>query len=236
MFETCMVESAGQLRSKNSKWTTSSAFLLEAAMLSLVLLATMVRTERLPIKLPHVAPPYAPVRAVPIISATHEGGDGAPISSVRSDVPTVPTRIPNGVHPYKGTDNIGEPGPPLGPTMPGVPNGDVLSRTALVPHVDVQRPKSVRVSPGVQAASLIQQVKPVYPQIAIASHVEGAVVLHAMISRGGTVESLEVASGHPMLTQAALDAVRQWRYRPTYLGGDPVEVETTITVNFVLNK
>jgi protein TonB len=96
--------------------------------------------------------------------------------------------------------------------------------------------KPFRVSPGVQEGKLLQQIKPAYPKIAIISHVEGTVILHAMISPAGTIESLEVVSGHAMLTQAALDAVRQWRYRPTYLGGEPVEVETTITVNFVLNR
>jgi protein TonB len=61
------------------------------------------------------------------------------------------------------------------------------------------------------------------------------VVLAASISKNGTIENLKVVSGHPMLTQAALDAVRNWRYQPTYLNGEPVEVETTINVNFNLS-
>jgi protein TonB len=68
--------------------------------------------------------------------------------------------------------------------------------------------------------------------MAVASGVQGQVKLHAIIARNGKIESLELISGHPLLVQAALDAVRQWRYRPYYLNGEAVEVETFITVNF----
>ena len=86
----------------------------------------------------------------------------------------------------------------------------------------------------VQAANLIYEVKPVYPQIARITRTQGAVVLEAIINKEGTIESLRVVSGHPLLTQAALDAVKQWRYRPTMLNGDPVDVITTVTVTFTL--
>jgi protein TonB len=72
----------------------------------------------------------------------------------------------------------------------------------------------------------------VYPPIARAAHVSGAVVLHAIISKTGTVQNLQVISGPEMLRASALDAVRNWRYKPYLLNGDPTEVETTITVNF----
>jgi len=81
-------------------------------------------------------------------------------------------------------------------------------------------------------AQIISRVEPIYPRIAVASGVQGAVKLHAIISRSGKIESLELISGPPLLVQAALDAVRQWRYRPYYLNGEAVEVETFITVNF----
>jgi protein TonB len=92
----------------------------------------------------------------------------------------------------------------------------------------------VRVSQGVSEGNLISQVKPPYPPMAKMARVQGAVVLQALISKSGNIENLRVVSGHPMLVQAALDAVRQWRYRPYLLNGEPVEVETQITLNFSL--
>jgi protein TonB len=79
-------------------------------------------------------------------------------------------------------------------------------------------------------------VKPVYPPEARASGIEGTVRLHAIIAKDGSILQLEVISGHPLLIQAALDAVRQWKYEPTLLNGQPVEVDTTIDVLFQLNK
>jgi len=77
-------------------------------------------------------------------------------------------------------------------------------------------------------------VQPNYPALARSARVQGSVVLRAVISRAGTIENLQVLSGHPLLTSAAIDAVRQWRYRPYILNGEPVEVETQVTVNFLL--
>jgi protein TonB len=97
----------------------------------------------------------------------------------------------------------------------------------------VEKPKGpVRVSSGVVAGNAISQPKPVYPPIARAAHVSGAVVLHAIINKQGAIDRLEVISGPEMLRAAALDAVRQWRYKPYILNTEPTEVETTITVNF----
>jgi protein TonB len=86
----------------------------------------------------------------------------------------------------------------------------------------------------VQAANLIYQVKPVYPPIAITTRTQGVVVLEAVIGKDGSVDQLRVISGHPLLTRAALEAVQEWKYRPTMLGGEPVEVSTTVTVTFTL--
>ena len=83
--------------------------------------------------------------------------------------------------------------------------------------------------------NLIFRIQPEYPPLARQARVEGTVVLRAMISREGLIENLQVLSGHPMLIRAAADAVRQWRYRPYQLNGEPVEVETQVTVNFVLS-
>jgi protein TonB len=83
--------------------------------------------------------------------------------------------------------------------------------------------------------NLIHRVQPEYPPLARQARIQGEVVLHAVISRDGTIENLQVVSGHPMLVQAAVSAVRQWRYRPYYLNGEPMEVETQVTVNFILS-
>jgi periplasmic protein TonB len=78
----------------------------------------------------------------------------------------------------------------------------------------------------------VRKVDPVYPRMAVVAHTYGAVQLHAIIAKDGSIQSLSVVSGHPILAQAALDAVRQWRYKPYVLNDEPVEVETFITVNF----
>ncbi len=83
--------------------------------------------------------------------------------------------------------------------------------------------------------NLIVRVQPDYPAQARQIRIQGKVVLRAVISREGTIENLQVVSGHPMLVRAAVEAVRQWRYRPYSLNGEPVEVETEVTVNFVLS-
>ena len=91
-------------------------------------------------------------------------------------------------------------------------------------------------SEGVMAAALIYKVQPRYPTIALAMHLAGTVYLRAIIATDGTVRQLEVISGNPILANPALQAVRQWRYQPTRLNGEPVEVETFITVNFILDQ
>lgn len=83
---------------------------------------------------------------------------------------------------------------------------------------------------------LLHRVQPVYPRLALVAGVQGTVVLRAIIGRDGAIRQLQATSGPPLLIPAALDAVSQWRYRPYYLGGQPVEVETQVVVNFVLNK
>ncbi len=85
------------------------------------------------------------------------------------------------------------------------------------------------------AAMLVNRVEPQYPRMAIAAHISGVVHLRAIITKEGTVRELEVVDGNPLLARAALLAVQAWRYRPTRLNGEPVEVETYVTVNFILN-
>jgi protein TonB len=86
----------------------------------------------------------------------------------------------------------------------------------------------------VQEARIIARPNPVYPPLARQARIQGRVVLHAIIDKDGRVSELQVVSGHPLLVRSALDAVQNWRYQPTVLNGEPVEVDTTIDVNFVL--
>jgi protein TonB len=84
--------------------------------------------------------------------------------------------------------------------------------------------------------NLIYRVQPIYPPLARQARIQGTVQLRAIISKTGTIENLVAVSGHPMLVPAALNAVRQWRYRPFLLNSAPIDVETEITVNFVLSE
>jgi protein TonB len=102
------------------------------------------------------------------------------------------------------------------------------------PKVKAAAPKKVNISAGVMVGMLMVKTQPTYPPIAKAARVSGTVVLQATISKAGTIENLHVISGPAMLQQAAMDAVRQWRYRPYLLNNDPVEVETTVNVIFTL--
>ncbi len=157
--------------------------------------------------------------------------------------PRVPHRPqPNGAD-SEGTKNLGaEAGPawgiPDGVLPPGT-DGDTRwifqPLGPARPPAETQKNRVVR-SEGVQQAFLTQRVQPVYPPLAVQMRLEGTVQLHAIIGRDGAVTAVEVLSGHSILAQAALEAVRQWRYRPTLLNGRPVEVETYITVIFQLQR
>jgi protein TonB len=132
--------------------------------------------------------------------------------------------------------------PPAPPVGWGLPNGNpnipaVLSAGNYIapvpPPPPPSAPKIVHVS-HMEPGALIHQVQPVYPAAAKITHTQGTVQLAAIIGRDGSIQDLRVVSGHPLLAQAAVDAVRQWRYRPYILNGQPVEVETQISVNFTL--
>jgi protein TonB len=113
--------------------------------------------------------------------------------------------------------------------------GSVLGGAAH-PKVAVAAPKIVSISSGVAQGMLLQRSNPVYPSIAISARVSGTVVLKATISKTGVIEGLHVLSGPEMLRQAAMNAVRSWRYRPYMLDGEPAEVETTVSVIFSLGR
>ena len=114
--------------------------------------------------------------------------------------------------------------------------GGIVNRTsnlAAVPKLALPiAPTRIRISQGVTKGQLIYRVEPEYPKIALSARIQGQVLLKAIIAKDGTIKELELVSGHPMLTQNAIQGVRQWRYRPFLLNGEPVEVETNVAVIF----
>jgi protein TonB len=122
----------------------------------------------------------------------------------------------------------GQAGGVLGGIIGGVPGANLPPPKAA--------PTRVRVGGSVQQAMLINQIRPVYPPLARQARIQGTVRLQAIIDKSGNVVQLEILQGHPLLVQSALDAVRQWRYKPTLLNGEPVEVVTTVDVIFSLGS
>ncbi|HWR14618.1 MAG TPA: TonB family protein [Terriglobales bacterium] len=132
-----------------------------------------------------------------------------------------------------------------GPYVEGAPAGDGRGNNRFAaflpsnvvpvapPEPTRPKPKMVRIS-HLDEGLLLRKVQPVYPRPAIAIRQQGTVVLQAMIGRDGSIQGLHAVSGPPLLIGSAMDAVRQWRYKPYLLNGEPVEVETQITVTFVL--
>ena len=110
--------------------------------------------------------------------------------------------------------------------------GIINSTPVAVPKVAT--PQRVRVSQGVTQGLLIRKIQPNYPPLARQARIQGSVLLQAEISKDGSIQNLRLISGHPMLAPAAIEAVKQWKYKPYILNGEPVEVETQITVNFTL--
>ncbi len=237
MFEDSLVESGRRLKTKRG-WTSSLAFIFQMMLIGLMILTEALPRQQLMTFL--VAPPPPPPPPPPA---------AAPIKIVKVQTEIVdgqlrtPTKIPTKIAMIKEdeappqTSTVagvigGVQGGVPGGQMGGVIGGIISSTPVAVPKVAT--PTKIRVSSGVATGLLEHQVNPTYPQIAKAARVSGSVVLQATISRSGTIEGLKVVSGHPMLVQSAVDAVKQWHYKPYYLNGEPVEVETQITVNFTL--
>jgi periplasmic protein TonB len=142
-----------------------------------------------------------------------------------------PTSIESGPsEPSSGDPNL----PGTGPDFPG--GFDFGSRPPVIrPPEPPEQRGPVHRTAEVMQAMLVHQVQPEYPKIALAAHISGTVELHAIIGKDGAVRELHVLSGNPLLVQSARAAVSAWRYRPTLLNGQPVEVETYITVKFILD-
>lgn len=242
MFEDCLIESGGKLKTKRV-WTTMLSVVVQAFLIGIMILVPLIYTEALPTRQlmtflvappppPPPPPPAAPVQAVKVVQTDIENGRLRTPSKIPQKVAMIKEEeAPPPVSSMGGVMG-GVPGGVPGGQMGGVLGGILSATPTSAPKLAVQR---VRVSQGVSEGNLISQTKPPYPPMAKMARVQGAVVLQAIISKQGTIENLRVVSGHPMLVQAAMDAVRQWRYRPYLLNGEPVEVETQITLNFSLS-
>jgi len=235
MFEDSTFESTGRIRTRSRRWMLAALVLNGSILLALILIPLinpegLQRTGVLYLMQAPPPPPEAP-RPAPRperVVATRPQFVGGP--------PTAPSIIPRDIFiPSVPEAPAAFDISALGATPGGVGSGDSPFHASAATPV-VQAPKGpVHISTTAMSAPLYRPA-PIYPAIARAARVEGTVVLQAVISKAGTIENLRVASGPAMLQQAALDAVKQWRYRPYLLNGQPVEVETTINVVFTLGR
>jgi protein TonB len=242
MFEDSLVESSGVLRRRNP-WTAAMSFAVQGLIAAVLVLLPLVYTEALPwrqltaiVNVPPPPPPSAPPAPNrPLTAQPHPATDDGVIR--------VPSTIPNRVAMVHDAETCGaeDPAPDWagvpGETGSGVPNAVINNLVQnITPMPKLVAPSKVRVSSGVAQGLLIYQVKPVYPQLAMQARIQGIVVLQAVIAKDGTVQDLRVVSGHPLLVSAAMEAVKQWRYKPYLLNDQPVEVDTQISVNFTLGS
>jgi periplasmic protein TonB len=222
-------------------WTTLISFSVQAGAVGCLLLMPLFYTEGLP-RLAMLAPLLAPAPPPAAPPTPRPNSPATPQSNMMGDRLVDPLRIPATVAMLNDTE---VPPPMIDPSAAGVrhgtgdPNtrGTVLDSVLGSDHVLPPPPPAVHHPPvsRMMEGNLIHRVQPDYPPLARQVRVQGLVVLRAMISRDGAIEDLQVLSGHPMLVKAAVEAVRQWRYRPYELNGEPVEVETEVKVNFVLS-
>lgn len=187
-----------------------------------------------------LAPPATPARQ-PASSQRSAASRPAPTPNIF----VAPQRIPSTIATIVDAPSVME----LPSSQVGVPGGveapgglsvlnNLLTKPA-PPHPEPVKQAApstpIRVSQGVQEAKLIHKVLPIYPPLARQARISGVVRLTSIIAKDGTIRNLQVISGQPLLVGSAVDAVRQWVYRPTLLNGEPVEVLCPIDVTFNLN-
>lgn len=232
MFANSMLDTSPAERGHRAR-TTLTSFALQAAAVSALLLFSLLRVDRLPpsqLTSYLVAPAPLPVAPTPRISRPT-------VSSVAAGHQiSVPSYEPRGIAP-----DVGPAAPPAvdirqlgiaGSSGSGVPFGPGTAIPVIAPPPPIAT-RPLRVS-RMMEGNLTHRVQPTYPVLARQARIQGAVVLRALISKEGTIENLQALNGPPMLVQAAIEAVKQWRYRPYLLDGEPIEVETQVTVNFTL--
>jgi protein TonB len=239
MFEDSLMESGHEIKAKSKYWSVVS-LLVNSGMLVVFIIWPLLHPEALPRQMMATlmvapSPPPPPPPTAPAVKVRGK-------SEMLNSELLAPSRIPKQVKAVSesaappsmdgvtGMENMGS-GTPGGM---GTIIGSVGMGTATV--VKPEPARKLSVSSGVMAGNLVVKTMPQYPAIPKAAGIHGTVVLQATISRTGSIENLRVISGPPMLQQAAIDAVRTWRYKPYLLNGEPVEVETTINVFFNLGE
>jgi len=246
MFDEMVVSSPNLKRTKKPMTVVISA-VVQIAFLGVLILIPLIYTEALPKTMmatmltappppPPPPPPPAAVQVVKVRPQVHLMDAGKLMAP--KVIPKEIKIIKEEAEPDPGVVGAvgGVPGGVAGGSMGGVLGG-VIGGIGTAPPPPKPKPTGpVRIGGQVQAAKIVNRVQPVYPPLARQTRISGTVRLHAIISKDGAIQQLEVISGHPLLQQAALDAVRQWRYQPTLLNGEPVEVDTTIDVIFSLNQ
>ena len=248
----CLVDSDRErlsLSRRNRAKSMLLSVLVQTGLLTAVIVIPLFATGKLPLS--SFSPPTVIFRGTLHSDAPAAKQPGGPVHTSKPprldpnkqifQPPRIPPRIAdvNDKNPTQGegaTDPAGPLGDPRGVMDP--PPGWVQNFSRNVVPVAPPEPGKTRIKQGgdVQAALLIHRVDPVYPPLAVQARIQGVVQLHAIIARDGSVRALEAVSGHPLLAKAALDVVPMWRYRPTLLNGEPVEVDTHITVHFILNR
>ena len=225
-------------RSGRRRWSTLASFTMQALALSLLLVVPLIWVQGPPrlqwidasIFSPPPAPaPPAPANAQRTAHASEVSGEhlfqppAIPLTITQVDDADAP--------PAPGLNDIGVAGS-TGTGQRGILRS-IGDQVAALPPPPPAPVKPLRVSHWAEG-NIVFQVQPRYPHLAQAAGIQGTVQLRAIVSKTGTIENLSVVRGHTMLVAAALEAVRQWRYRPYMLNGEPIEVETEITVNFLL--
>ncbi len=234
MFTESLLESSNVARKHSDKrWPMTLAFVLESIAVCFLLLLPLASTGVIP-ALAHI-PLIAPVHSVEVEQSATTNSSG----QRGTTAPT--TQIVNVITNRNPLLRFGHSRPTAGPSInPGdiqgewsnLHIGDLMCGSDCTTIArPAEPPKRVRLS-HLSEATLVRKIDPLYPHAAVLAHIFGAVQLHAFIGKDGTIQSLSVVSGNPLLAQAALEAVRQWRYKPYMLNDEAVEVETFITVNF----
>jgi protein TonB len=248
MFSDSLLEFGVQRKRKFFATTTS--FSLNILIICGLLIMPLAFTEELPKAqlLTFLTAPPPPPPPPPPAAAVQKVVRVIQTDMLSSGELRTPSRIPQKIQMIKEEEApppISAAGGVVGGVPGGIPGGQLggviggvvsaTSNLSAVPKFVPVTPQRVRISQGVTKGLLVHRVEPTYPVLARTARVQGEVVLTAIISTTGEIENLQLVSGHPMLVPEAIAAVRQWRYKPYLLNGQPVEVETTITVIFALS-
>lgn len=213
-------------------WAFGASLIAQAVLIGTALLLPLLFTYKLPLEewtetllyLPAPPPPAPP--PPPQVKVEPQAAPKR-FDEVLTQPKTIPDRVALA---EEAAPRVALSAPPAG--MENGVIGGIPTNAPALPFLEQTFSKPIMVGGRVQSARLLEQTKPVYPPEALEQQISGVVTLQAIIARDGTIKQLELVSGHPLLATAAIDAVRQWRYKPTVLNGSAVEVQTHIQVNF----